>query len=266
MSRMRSINNGGIISIIIIFKSVLLESIRRREFYAVLVLSLLFVLGIFTMSLIGVENAATANLLLNLGLTLAWFFAHITVLLSAARQIPEDIENKTIYPLLAKPLKRSGYYIGKWSAVTIMGWVSFFVLFILGWAPVPKMQIYNIVLLLQTIILILFSIALFAALAMLLSLLFSNGVNILISGLVLVLWAHVNKFFYSRYLSSRSGKFINWFLAYIPDFSKLNLITRYTDSIGSLSFAQLAGLLFYAVLFIIVLLSLGMAVFEKKSI
>lgn len=266
MSQTHSTNNGGINSIYIIFKSVLLESMRRRDFYAVLVLSLLFVLGIFAMSLIGIENAATANLLLNLGMTLAWFFAHIVTLLSAARQIPEDIENKTIYPLLAKPISRSQYYFGKWSAVTITGCASFLILFILGWAPVPKMQIYSVSLLLQTIMLIMFSIALFAAFAMLLSLLFSNGVNILISGLILVLWAHINKFIYSRFIANPSEKFINWFLAYIPDFSKLNLITRYTDGIDSLSLVQLGALLFYAIIFIMVSLLLGMAVFERKSI
>lgn len=252
--------------VLIIFQSVLLESFRRREFYAVLVLSLLFVLGIFIMTIVGIENTATANLLLNLGMTLAWFFAHIVTLFSAARQIPEDIENKTIFPLLAKPLKRSEYYIGKWSAVTLNGCATFVILFILGWAPAPKMQTYNSSLLLQTILLIMFSIALFAAFSMMMSLIFSNGVNVLISGLILVFWGHLHGFLNARFSLNQSWKFMRWILAYIPDFSKLNLITRYTDGMGSLTLGQSGAAILYALIFIMVALILGMAVFEKKSI
>ena len=251
---------------VILIKCVLLESLRRRDFYAVLILSLLFVLGIFITSLIGIENAAKANLLLNLGMSLAWFFAHIVTLFSAARQIPEDMENKTIYPLLAKPLKRREYYIGKWGAVSLSGWAAFIILFLLGWVPVPKMQAYNSSLLLQTFIMIMLSIALLAALAMLFSLIFTNGANILISGLLLVFYGHLSGFINAKLHPNLTGNVIRWIIAYIPDFSKLNLITRYTDGIDSLSILQFGGLVIYSIFFIILLLILGVTIFEKKSI
>ena len=96
-----------------VVRACLLEAVRRREFYVLFLFMGLFVAGIVVASIVKVENAATATFLLNLGMTLAFGLAKLATLLAAARQVPDDTENGTIYPLLAKPLGRGEYLVGK---------------------------------------------------------------------------------------------------------------------------------------------------------
>ena len=77
--------------------------------------------------------------------------ATLLTLFLAARQIPDEIEHRTIYPLLARPLSRDVYILGKWVACTLVGLAVFAALFVLGWLPVPKMEPYSGALLGQVI-------------------------------------------------------------------------------------------------------------------
>jgi len=245
---------------------VFLENVRRREFYVMLILSGIFFGGILVMHVIGIENAATANLLLNLGMSLAWLFAHILTLLNAARQIPDEMEHKTLYPLLAKPLERRHYYLGKWMAIILTGYAALFILLLLGWLPVPKMQPYHFRLFLQVVILLVVSISLLAALGMLLSLILPKGVNVILLGLLLMAGGQITGFIQMRVREGATGSLIKWLVAYLPDFSRLNLITRYTDGIGPLSLTEFLGLILYGVIFTMAALTVGIHLFERRSL
>ena len=53
------------------------------------------------------------------------------VVVAAARQLPTEIQNRTLYPSLAKPIGRSGFYLGKYVGVGLMSSavvLAFFVL------------------------------------------------------------------------------------------------------------------------------------------
>jgi ABC-type transport system involved in multi-copper enzyme maturation permease subunit len=252
--------------ILIIGRGVFLEILRRRDLYVLIILSLLFVLGIGVVMLVGIENPATANFLLNLGMTLAWFFAHILTLISASRQLTGDMENKTLYPLLAKPLKRSDYFLGKWAAVSLCGIVSLFIFLILGWLPVPKLQSYSSLLFLQTILLYAVSLMLVSALAMFLSLLFPKGASVLLLTILVFAGNKILGFIRLRSLEHPWGKTLGWIISYIPDFSLFNLTTRYTDGIGPLSLWEFGCILFYGVLLIYLFLFWGIKILERRSL
>jgi ABC-type transport system involved in multi-copper enzyme maturation permease subunit len=242
-----------------------------------LILAGLFVLGIFGMSIVGIENPSTANLLLNLGMSLAWFLAHILALLTAARQIPGEMEARTLYPLLARPLERGDYYLGKWMAVTFSGCAVLYLLLLLGWLPVPRLQFYDTRLFLQIVVLLTISIAMLTALTLLFSLLIPRGVNVVFLSLLLIFGGGIMEFFQSPTLHSfgdgarKAGstfvsQVLRWFTAYIPDFAKLNLITRYTDGIGPLGGMEFLALICYGGLFTVIALLLGIHLFQRRSL
>jgi len=247
-------------------KGVILETLRRKDVYVLLILSLLFVAGIFVISLVGIENAATSTFLLNLGMSLAYFFAHLLTLLSAARQIPAELENRTLYPILAKPLSRGQYYLGKWLAVWLSGVVTLVVLFLLGWLPVPRMETYSSLLLAQTFVLYVCSLALTASVAMFLSLVMPRGSSMILLALLLFAGGKIIGWIHDSSQHLPLSRVIHWGIAYIPDFSLLNLTTRYTDGIDPLSLPQFCGLILYGSIFTAFFLALGTLLFRKRSL
>ena len=253
-------------SLFIVGHGVFLEMLRRKDLYVMLMLAGLFVLGIFGMSIVGIENPATANLLLNLGMSLAWFLAHILTLLTAARQIPGEMEAKTLYPLLARPLERGDYYLGKWMAVTFSGCAVLYLLLLLGWLPVPRLEFYDTRLFLQIVVLLSISIAMLTALTLLFSLLIPRSVNVVFLGLFLIFGGGIMEFFQRKAGRSFVSQTLKWFTAYIPDFSKLNLITRYTDGIGHLGGMEFFSLMCYGALFTVIALLLGIHLFQRRSL
>jgi Cu-processing system permease protein len=251
---------------VLIGRGVFLETLRRKDLYVLIILCLLYVMGILVINLVGIENPETANFIQNLGMSLAWFFAHILVLLNAARQVPDDLENRTIFPLLAKPLKRSQYLLGKWGAVTLSGVLSLFIFLFFGWLLVPGQTGNSAALLMQALALYILSLALFSALGLFLSLVIPKSVNMILLAILVFLGSNLIDLIRVHVRNIRFGEIINWFLYYIPDFSLFNLTTRYTDGIGPLSLAEFAGLLVYGVVMTAFALYLAVKIFRRRQL
>jgi ABC-type transport system involved in multi-copper enzyme maturation permease subunit len=240
--------------IVLIARAVFIELVRKRAMHVVMLIAALFVAGATIARAVGIENPATGTFLLNLGLSLAYWCAHILTLLLAAGQFPDEIENRTLYPLLAKPVSRGTVLFGKWLACAAAGCGIFISLGFVSWIAAPKMESYDAVLAVQTFLLIPFSIALLAALAILFSFVWTKGVSLVILGIL---------FFAGDHIARLLGR---WPAAYIPDFSKLDLITRCTDGIGPVSFRQFVGLILYAVILAASSLALASRLFERRPL
>ncbi len=253
-------------SIRLIARGVILESIRRQEFYALIVVCLVYILiGGVTM-VVGIENPSTGTFLLNLGMSFAWYIAMALTLITAARQIPKEVENRTIYPLLGKPLSRSSYILGKWLASAAMGIASFLVLFLLTWITIPKMEEYNNVMLVQAVILATMSLLMVAALSISFSLMMPQAVTVVILALWVLAAEPVVGFIRNRASGGSMESAVRWVTEYLPDFGRLNTITRYTDGISSLSATDFLVLILYATIFIGLALSLGIVKFERRPL
>lgn len=251
---------------LLIGRGVFLETLRRKDLYVLIILCLLYVVGILVVNLVGVENPETANFLQNLGMSLAWFFAHILTLLNASRQIPDDLENRTIYPLLAKPLERSQYILGKWEAVSLSGILSLLLFLFFGWLLVPGQMGNSFILLIQTTILYILSLALFSALGLFLSLIVPKSVNIILLAILVFMGGNLFDLIRAYAQNAPFGGILTWFICYIPDFSLFNLTTRYTDGIGPLSFFEFSGLIFYGMVMTAVLLYAAVKIFKRRQL
>jgi ABC-type transport system involved in multi-copper enzyme maturation permease subunit len=264
------VSEGALLSnrraISLIGRGVYIELVRRKDFQVLFMLMSIFVAGVLAVRVVGIENAATATFLLNLGMTLASIPAHILTLLMAARAIPDEIENRTIYPLLAKPVRREAFVAGKWLAASAAGVTIYAALTLLAWLPVPKLESYAPALLGQAIALQACSLVALAAFAMMLSLLVPRGLAVAIAAGVLFLGDKAVPILVNSTAGHAFGGVVRWLALYVPDFSKLNLITRYTDGIPALAVGEFAGLAVYAAILSAFFLAVSMVSLRRRML
>jgi ABC-type transport system involved in multi-copper enzyme maturation permease subunit len=250
----------------LLLRSVFIENIRRREFYVLLLFMALFLVGALVVRLVRIENAATATFLLNLGLTLAFSFAKIITVLTAARQFPEELEKRTLYPLLAKPLGRGEYLLGKWTASVVTGVVTLLVLFLMAYLPVPHLEEFSAPLLVQMLALEILSLCMLAALAILLSLIMPHVMNVVVLGLLVVAAPRLINLVRNWFFDSPAHMVINWITGYIPDFSRVDVLQRFTDGLPPLSMLDLLLRVLYACAITIFPLTLAAYLLHRRQL
>jgi ABC-type transport system involved in multi-copper enzyme maturation permease subunit len=237
-------------------RGVLLELWRRQDAWILLLLMLVFSLIAIGARLTGIHTPAAGTFMLNLGITLAGFFAHLLTILIAVRQFPDEIENRTLYPLLAKPIQRDTLVLGKWFACSLGGLGVFVLFFLIAWFASPHLETYKTTTLLQHLALQSFSIAAAAALALAAGLALPRGLS-LTTTLALVFFGE--RLF--QFLVTRSP------LAHLlPRFGILNLATRYTDGVPAPAPVEFLALLLYALLWTTLGLTLTRSLFQRRPL
>jgi ABC-type transport system involved in multi-copper enzyme maturation permease subunit len=100
---------------------VIKELYRRKDFYVLFILTALITLLMGSVSIF--NDAKVARYLKEICLLLVWVSALVIAIATSARQIPSERENRTIFPLLAKPVTRwqvvLGKFLGCWLACGI---------------------------------------------------------------------------------------------------------------------------------------------------
>lgn len=109
---------------------VIKELARRKDFYV------LFVLTAVITALMGIVNIfgdpKVFRYLKDMVLLLIWVSGLVIAVTTAARQLPAERENRTIFPLLAKPVTRGqvvvGKFVGCWLAtgISLLVFYAFF--------------------------------------------------------------------------------------------------------------------------------------------
>jgi len=94
-----------------IARIVVLEMIRRKDVYVMFFLTAVITLLLGSVNIFG--EVGIARYLKEVCLTLVWLFSVIIAIVSTARQLPAERENRTIFPLLAKPVSRWQLLLGK---------------------------------------------------------------------------------------------------------------------------------------------------------
>jgi ABC-type transport system involved in multi-copper enzyme maturation permease subunit len=90
---------------------VIKELYRRKDFYVLFIVTILICLIMASINIY--DNAAIVGYLKEICLDLIWACSLVVAITTAARQIPAERENRTLLPLLAKPLTRVELILGK---------------------------------------------------------------------------------------------------------------------------------------------------------
>jgi ABC-type transport system involved in multi-copper enzyme maturation permease subunit len=97
------------------------ELYRRKDFYVLFVLTALITLLMGSVNFFGDDKIA--RYLKEVCLLLIWLSSLVIAVVTTARQLPAERENRTLFPLLAKPVARDhvvlGKFLGCWLACGI---------------------------------------------------------------------------------------------------------------------------------------------------
>jgi ABC-type transport system involved in multi-copper enzyme maturation permease subunit len=107
-------------------RSVLLESLRRKDLWVVAILGFLIILCAGTLGFFGFDGLEIFAK--DLAVTVLGLFSTIIAVLTSCRLIPDEIKNRTLYPLLARPITRFDLLIGKLMGAVVVTWISFLIL------------------------------------------------------------------------------------------------------------------------------------------
>lgn len=99
-------------------KGVVLDSVRRKEIYVVLVLGVVMAAAAASIDFFGVSGLARFST--DVTLTATNFFTVIIAVVISARQFPEELAHRTLHPLLARPVSRLQILLGKFAGAGII--------------------------------------------------------------------------------------------------------------------------------------------------
>jgi ABC-type transport system involved in multi-copper enzyme maturation permease subunit len=89
------------------------DLVRRKDFYVLFILTALITLLLGSINFFNEDHIA--RYLKEVCLLLIWVAMLVMAVVTAARQLPSELEGKTIFPLLAKPVSRVEVLLGKFA-------------------------------------------------------------------------------------------------------------------------------------------------------
>ena len=168
-------------NILVLARGVFKELIRRKDFY--FILALLIVIVLYSSSLSFGREGGFSRYFKEIGISFTYIFSVIIAVTFAARQIPQEIEAKTVYPILAHPVSRGQFIMGKFCGVFFISAASFTVFYavFMGSLFLKKDLSTPMLLMLEGYILHIFLLSFFVSLVILLSLFLSTAANAAVS-------------------------------------------------------------------------------------
>ncbi len=109
-------------------RGVVLESVRRKDLWVVAILGLVVLATASTIGFFG--SSGLEVFIKDLSATVLGLFATVVATVVSCRVIPDEVKNRTLYPLLARPISRLDFIIGKWLGAVLVTWIGFALLLI----------------------------------------------------------------------------------------------------------------------------------------
>ncbi len=175
---------------------VLKEMIRRKDFYVLFIITALVTLVMGSINIF--NDQSIAGYLKELALLLVWGASLVMAITTTARQLHSEKENRTIFPLLAKPVSRAQLLIGKFSGCWLACGLALFVFYLfLGLVAASREHTLDVGAYAVAFLLHWGALAVVVAMALLGSIVFaapsSNGtICFIVASAILVLARHLN--------------------------------------------------------------------------
>jgi len=167
-----------------IARASILETVRRKDVYVVLILAGLMMAAGGVFQVLGVKDLDT--ILRDVSLAVVSLMSTLLCVVLAVRQFPEEIQRRTLYPLLARPISRWHLVIGKYLGAVAMSVSALALLMLIAWANLAMLNIPVGAIIWQYLLLRVMAILVVSALALLLSLLLTPAAALTVTLLVVV--------------------------------------------------------------------------------
>lgn len=89
-----------------------LGMLRRKDLYVLFILLAAMLLLLVSLNIFGLGTVT--GYVADIGLLMTWGFSWAMAIGASARELPQEESRRTIFPLLAKPVRRGEVIIGKW--------------------------------------------------------------------------------------------------------------------------------------------------------
>jgi ABC-type transport system involved in multi-copper enzyme maturation permease subunit len=157
----------------------LLETIRRKDLYVVLILTVLLTLGASAFRVFGVQGLEI--FVKDVAFTAIGVMTTVLTILIAARQIPEEMQRRTIYPLMARPITRGQLLLGKWATAFFTASLCFVALALITLGLLLSLGIPVKPIVIQYLLLKIFGIGWLCAMVVALSIYLTPAANVTLS-------------------------------------------------------------------------------------
>ena len=253
----------------LIAKSVLIEAVRRKEIYAIVLVATSLIVGALSLDFFHLEGLH--KFYRDVALKLMSIATALTVIVLAARQLPREFETRTIYPLLAKPISRLAFFTGKLLGVMLVAafcFSLFMALFVIGTYLVGGSIPWGIFL--QYIYLQMVMMLILATLSFWLSMVLNLDAAITVAVLLYALaatYTSVTTLIYDT-VGAFEQKLLIILTYAIPQLTLFDLSAKATHSEAwdVLSVSVLGQLTLYGSIFALFYFSLGMFSFSRRAL
>lgn len=246
---------------------VIRELIRRKDFYVLFVLTAAITLLMGSITFFNEDDIA--RYVKEICLLLIWLATLVIAVTTAGRQLPAEMESRTIFPLLAKPISRTevllGKFLGCWVAVGITLIVFYLFFGVISVAREHELPVVNYV---QAIWLHWMMLGVVVAAALFGSLLLTPAANvsILILG-VLGIWTVAE---YLNQFAAKSGGVAGW-LTYavyfgLPHLELFDIRQRIIHGWESVAWDAVVLVSVYALVYMAMLLTAASMLFRRKPL
>lgn len=173
------------------------EMYRRKDFYVLFVLTALITLLMSSVSFFSQENIV--RYLKEISLFLIWAASLVITITAAARQIPAEREQRTLFPLLAKPVTRNQLVLGKFLGCWLASGLSLLLFYVFfGAVAGAKEHAWPLMSYFQAAVLHWFMLGIVCAMTLLGSVILAapsstNTIVLVISVGILLMGRHLNK-------------------------------------------------------------------------
>lgn len=153
----------------VLARAVVVESVRRKDFWVLAILGLVIVASAGLLGFFGLKSLQVFAK--DLAFTVLGAFSSAVAVLTSCRMLPEEIRNRTLYPLLARPLTRADLLVGKFLGSVLVSWLAFAVLAVMVAVSLLVFGVSFELIMLQYVVAKSMGLALICAISMTLSLL-----------------------------------------------------------------------------------------------
>ncbi|MCW5947095.1 MAG: ABC transporter permease [Fimbriimonadales bacterium] len=261
--------------ILAIASTTLGEAIRRRVLLIILMVGLAFL--IISPSLNQLTPRGERMVLIQMTLGILKITSAILAVTLTVYLLPNEVERRTIYTILSKPVQRYQFLLGKFfgsvGALTLMIGMMTLVLLVAFVIQQQTFDMKDLGPIIRSSIMLVFQMSLLAAVAMFFSTFVTPVVNFFLTGLVFVFGTLLNPLFEA--LGERGNQpamqVITKIAHYaVPNFSTLDISTNAASEagtrIGGSELVYMTQGMLYALAYIGILLILSVLVFDRKEV
>jgi ABC-type transport system involved in multi-copper enzyme maturation permease subunit len=240
------------------------EATRNKVFYLLIVFGILSALSSQIVSMLTIGDRV--KVLKDAGLASINFFSVLIAVFTGINLVYKEIDKKTIYNILSKPISRSVFIVGKFFglaftlliALAAMAFIFFFFLFVSTGEFAPGILVYFVLLYMELLIITAISLLFSSFSTPILSSIFTISLYLIGQ----VLWTF-NLF--KDKLVNTFERIIAYFFYYIlPNLDKFNVKTDVVMK-GGVDWYQVLNAGLYAAVYITAVLILANLIFNKKE-